>query len=477
LANNPHLPETWDPEKPTNYLCYLDVNNLYGWAMSHHLPTHGFRWLDPEDEIPRLQRKLEKGKVSPVGNEGFILEVDLKYPKRLHNLHRDLPMAPEMMAVTEDLLPEHLQHLRQPKGAYKLLPNLWNKERYVVDYRMLQFYLQHGLRLKKIHRVIRYNQSPWLKTYIDFNTEKRSMASTDFEKNFYKLMNNAVYGKTLEKTRNHLDIRLVKNPNILAKYAVSPLFKRFKRFDENLVGVELLRSQVLMNRPIYVGFSVLEISKLKMYSFHYDHMKPKYQQRVNLLYMDTDSFMYEFNTEDLYKDMHEDLAEHYDTSDYPQHHANYSLQNKKVLGKWKDELNSVPIQEIVALKAKMYSVLAAEGLEKKVAKGIPRIFLRKHLRHGDYQLCLEENFSKRAKAATIRSVNHHLYTMIVQKKGLDAHDTKRVVLRNNSDTLPFGHYRLRNPQWCSDNLMQNIRPIPLDKDELDADESDADDLC
>jgi hypothetical protein len=287
-------------------------------------------------------------------------------------------------------------------------------------------------------------------------------------------MNNAVYGKTLEKTRNHLDIRLVTSSDKLAKHAVSPLFKRFKRFDENLVAVELLRSQVLMNRPIYVGFSVLEISKLKMYTFHYDHMKIKYPLpgQVNLLYMDTDSFMYEFYTENLYEDMRDDLIEHYDTSDYPQAHSNYSSQNKKVLGKWKDELNSEPIQEIVALKAKMYSVMSLSGSEKKVAKGIPRVFLRKHISHKDYKQCLEKGYSKPAKAATIRSVNHHLYTMIVQKKGLDANDTKRVVLQNNSNTLPFGHYRLKDSKWCKDNLMQNFRPIPFDEEELMNGDSD-----
>jgi hypothetical protein len=129
----------------------------------------------------------------------------------------------------------------------------------------------------------------------------RTQANNDFEKKFFKLMNNAVYGKTLEKTRNHLDIKLITDPNRLTKYAVSPLFKRFKRFNENLVAIELLRSQILMNRPIYVGFCVLEVSKFKMYSFHYEHMKLKYpnQGQLNLLYMDTDSFMYEVQTQHL----------------------------------------------------------------------------------------------------------------------------------------------------------------------------------
>jgi hypothetical protein len=453
---------------------YYDVNNLYGWAMSNYLPTHGFQWLDRED-LSSLKRQLKRGSIPDDNDYGYILEVDLQYPIECHDQHYDLPMAPEMMAVTEDRLPSHLQHLRQPKGAFKLLPNLWDKERYVVDYRILQFYLQQGLRLKKIHRAIRFHQSPWLKTYIDFNTRMRAQASSDFEKNFYKLMNNAVYGKTLEKTRKHLDIKLVTDPNRLVKHAVSPLFKRFKRFDENLVAVELLRSQVLMNRPIYVGFCVLEVSKLKMYAFHYEHMKQKYPNpgQLNLLYMDTDSFMYEIQTQNIYRDMKKDLSIHYDTSDYPTTHENYSVENKKVIGKWKDEMNSVPIQEIVALKAKMYSILSADNAEKQVGKGIPRVFLRRHIKHVDYQSCLDTGQSKHAKASTIRSQNHRLYTMTISKKGLDCNDTKRVVLRNNVDTLPFGHYSLANPDWCADNLLRNQRSIPLDEQELVEQQSDS----
>jgi hypothetical protein len=167
--------------------------------------------------------------------------------------------------------------------------------------------------------------------------------------------------------------------------------------------------------------------------------------------------------------MKKDLAEHYDTSDYPSTHRNYRCENKKVIGKWKDEMNSIPIQEIVALKAKMYSILGGDSTEKQVAKGIPRVFLKRHLNHANYRQCLYSRDSKHAKASTIRSVNHRLYTMIVSKKGLDCNDTKRVVLNNTVDTLPFGHYCLDDEEWCSSNLLQNHQPIPLDEQELDND--------
>jgi hypothetical protein len=172
--------------------------------------------------------------------------------------------------------------------------------------------------------------------------------------------------------------------------------------------------------------------------------------------------------------MRQDLNEYYDTSDYPPSHPNFSNRNKKVLGMWKDELNGTPIQEIVALKAKMYSVKTPDQ-DKKVAKGIQRVFLNRHLTHTDFQLCLNEGRSQHAKASTIRSVNHQLFTMTVSKKGLDCNDSKRVVLANNHNTLPFGHYQLQDPDWCRANLLRNHHPLPLDMDDLFSDDdSDGD---
>lgn len=193
-ANNPYL-QDYDPQLPTNYLMYLDANNLYGWAMCHSLPTHDFEWLNPEEV-----ETLNASSISVDGDTGYIFEVDLKYPVSLHDGHSDYPLAPESFKIEPEMLStyqrELLSRLDMKAGSTtKLVPNLFDKEKYVVHYRNLQLYLSLGMELTKIHRVLSFKQRPWLKTYIDFNTEMRKMAKNDFEKDFFKLMNNSVFGK------------------------------------------------------------------------------------------------------------------------------------------------------------------------------------------------------------------------------------------------------------------------------------------
>ena len=185
-ANNPHMGDRFDPKSESSYLQYLDANNLYGWAMSQPLFTTGFIWADIEpNEVSELATRTDKG---------YILEVDVSYPRELHNTHNDLPFMCERMAIN---------------GVEKLVPNLRNKKKYVIHIKALDQALQHGLRLDKIHRVIEFNQSPWLKTYIDFNTRLRISATNDFEKDFFNLMNNSVFGKAMENIRKHINIKLI----------------------------------------------------------------------------------------------------------------------------------------------------------------------------------------------------------------------------------------------------------------------------
>jgi len=189
-ANNPYI-EGYDPNQETNYLMYLDANNLYGWAMSQHLPTGNFGWLT-EQEVEYLDVR----NIPDEEGEGYILEVDLEYSKEFHSLHNDYPLAPEQVKVSADILsPYSLQliddlDMQNQTFTTKLIPNLNNKTNYVLHYRNLQQYLSLGMKLTKVHRVLGFNQSPWLKTYIDFNTEKRKMVTNAFEKDLYKLMNN-----------------------------------------------------------------------------------------------------------------------------------------------------------------------------------------------------------------------------------------------------------------------------------------------
>ena len=215
-ANNKYM-KKYDEKAPSKYIMYLDANNLYGWAMSQYLPTGRFRWMT-QKQID----KIDLAKYKEDSDKGIILEVDLKYPKELHDLHNDYPLAAEKIKVTNDMLSEYCKNISDKYNisiglVHKLIPTLSNKKNYVLHYRNLQLYLSLGLKVDKIHRVLEFKQSPWLKQYIDFNTEKRKSAKNDFEKDFFKLMNNSVFGKTMENIRKRVDVRLVTDENKLLK--------------------------------------------------------------------------------------------------------------------------------------------------------------------------------------------------------------------------------------------------------------------
>lgn len=446
-ANNPLLPETYKKDQDTSFLMYLDCNNLYGTAMSQPLPFKNFEWMSQE-EIERLDVTQVEDDVET----GYILEVDLHYPQHLHVDHNDYPLAPERRLVTEEMLSPYsariLKKLKMKMGKVeKLLTTLEDKERYVVHYRTLKFYLEMGMEVTTYHRGIKFQQSTWLKEFITFNTEKRQAAKNEQEKTFFKLMNNAVYGKSLENVRGRRDFKLVANEQKLIKWCSSPRLMSFFPFSKDLAGINLKKKTVMLNKPVYVGLSVLDLSKLIMYQFHYGYTVKKYGASARLCMTDTDSLFYHITTPDIYKDMLED-HQLFDTSDYPSDHPNYSLVNKKVLGKFKDELNGKPAMEIVGLRAKCYAVLVDpkakedKDRENPTAKGVPRAAIKYQLKHTLYKQCLMTEQQKYVRANVIRSVSHQLYTQSMAKIALSPFDDKRYVAADGINTYAYGHYRL-----------------------------------
>ena len=216
-ANNKYM-EEYNENVPSKYIMYLDANNLYGWVMSQYLPTGNFRWMK-DKEI----KKTDPGKYKADGKKGLILE----YPRELHNLHNDYPVAPEKATVAKNMLSEYCEKIAEKYKisigqVNKLTPTLKDKKEYALHYRNLRQYLDLGLKIKKVHRVLEFNQSPWLKQYIDFNTEKRKHAKNSFEKDFFMLMNNSVFGKTMENLQQRVDVRLVTNEKKLLKLTSKP---------------------------------------------------------------------------------------------------------------------------------------------------------------------------------------------------------------------------------------------------------------
>ncbi|CAP20865.2 Protein CBG24201 [Caenorhabditis briggsae] len=251
----------------------------------------------------------------------------------------------------------------------KLINDFSPKRNYVIHYKALLQVLDHGLILKKIHRVITFKESNWLSSYIELNTNLRKNAKNDFEKDFFKLMNNSVFGKTMENVRNRVDVKVVSNMDKVMKLAASNNFKQRHIINENMILVEMTQKNIKLDKPIYVGMSILDLSKYLMYEFHYDVMLPKYSSNLRLCYQDTDSYIYEIKTDDVYEDMLA-MKEHFDFSDYPKENKLHSIENKKVIGKFKDELNGKIMTEIVAFRPKQYAFKTDEGMESKRNKDI-----------------------------------------------------------------------------------------------------------
>ena len=296
-ANDRYM-KNYNNNEKSSYIQYLDANNLYGWAMSKKLPVNGFKWIDNSETAEHVINEKFIKNYNENDNKGYILEVDVKYPRRLHELHSDLPFSSERMKIDK---------------CNKLVCNLFNKKKYVTHINSLKQALNHGLKLKKVHRIIEFNQEAWLKPYIDMNTDLRKAAKSYFEKDLFKLMNNSVFGKTMENIRKHRDIKLVTTDKKRSKLVSEPNYHTINLISEDLSIIEMKKTKVKMNKPIYLGLSILEIIKILMYEFWYDYIKTKYDNKVRLCYMDTDSFIMNIKTNYFYVDIANDVENRFDT--------------------------------------------------------------------------------------------------------------------------------------------------------------------
>eukprot|EP00438_Fugacium_kawagutii_P020498 Skav224682 [mRNA] locus=scaffold1804:148653:149879:+ [translate_table: standard] len=370
-ANNKYMMDDYDENRPSNYITYLDANNLYGLAMSMKLPIGKLKWI----------KKI----------------------------------------LTEKMIMD------------------WNEN----DDNAYIFYLKKGMKLTKVHKGVKFQQRQWLKPWIDFNTEKRKEAKSDFEKDMFKLMNNAVYGKTMENVRNHIDFELVSSQDRIQKCVNNPNYKGCHIINEELAGVEKTKTVLKLNKPIYLGMSILDLSKVHMYSFYYDVLKAKYQDDIRLIYNDTDSYVIQTFTDDIYEDWME-IKEHMDFSGYDKNHPCWDATNKKVLGKFKDECDGKIITNFIALRPKMYCLkIFNENKVEKKAKGVPKLKVKKDLDMNDYEATLHEHIPKNVNFNAIRSKNHQIYSINQSKVGLTSYDNKRYWI-NDTDSVPYGHYSLTN---------------------------------
>ena len=400
------------------------------------LPTHGFKWIDvDETKVEKLLQKKDT-------KQGYIFEVDLGYPESLWKSHNDYPLAPERKKIDK---------------VDKLISCFHSKKKYVLHYKILKQYIEIGLILEKVHRGIKFYQSPWMASYIKKNNKLRKDAKNAFEESFFKMMNNSVYGKIIENVRKRQNVILVDDRKKALKISSKPNFDRATIFDENLVAVHMKKTEVYFNKPIFVGQAILDISKILMFDFHYNYIRKKYDNKAELLMTDTDSLMYHIQRDDVYHDIKKDVKKKFDTSNYMVNHPSgiKTGVNKKVIGMLKDEAGGRQITHFIGLRPKLYSFKLEEKKEgedklkeEKKAKGVKDCVIKKSLSFEDYKKCLfsEEKLMREMNIFCTKS--HDICSTTVNKVALSPNDDKRLICENKINTLALSPLTDEIKEYC-----------------------------
>lgn len=451
-ANNEYCSD-YNKEVDKSYIQYFDMTNLYGWSMKQKLPYKGFQWLEEKDintlndmfknnDINKFERMI---KLNENNNIGFCFEVDLIYPEELHKHHNMYPLAPEKYTPTINDLSEFTIKLKQKLQKREdikldktplLIQTLNNKNKYIIHYKTLLLYIQLGLKVDKIYRAVKFEQTNFMADYIDMNTELRNKADNGFEKDLYKLLNNSVYGKTFENVLNYSNVEFVQDEKQFKKQTNNILFKDFIIINNELSLIESYSNKCIMNKPIYLGACITDYAKYQMFNFHYNVALPYWGfDNIQLLMTDTDSLVYHIKTNDIYKDLGElNKRGLMDTSTL----KGLSICNdtyKKVGIMKPDEPDN--ILEFVGLRSKMYSYITDKDNTIKKLKGVTKKAMRSII-FNDYKEALFNDNINRVSMNNIRSYKQEIYNIESFKVALSADDTKRFIEEDGITTRAFG---------------------------------------
>jgi hypothetical protein len=427
--------------KPQEKIHYIDANNLYGHAQMSLLPYDRFKWVDKEifDNIDWKQINTET-------KTGYLLEVDLKYPPNLHKSHSNFPLAPENIEVDyKNLSPFAKKSLLRSTNSkkyndIKLSATFHDRKNYVLHFKNLKLYLNLGMILTRVHRVLSFRQKSFIAPFIELCTKERQKATTKFEQDQFKKVANSTYGKTIQNVRNYSIVKLHTTKNSLLKAISHHTFKNFVILDDNLVQTNHFKPVICHDRPIAVGMSILELSKHTMFSFFYNVLTDK-NFKIDLGFSDTDSFLFKTDNSKAYEKKMMSLM---DFSNYPPDHKLYNISNKAKLGYFKDELGGkLSVKEFVGLRAKCYSMnmknlITSENVEKKVCKGLGRIAIDKRLKFRHYKKCLYEYIDKRYDFCTIKSTKQNVKTVRINKKAISHFESKRWLFDCGIHSEPYG---------------------------------------
>ena len=435
-------------------ILYIDANNLYGWAMSQYLPTIEFEKLQLPENYSQDQL-VEDILQTPDDNEyGFFIECNLEYPAEIKEKTKNFPFCPYQTKADPNLFLGYMNNINQPnyKPTPKLMCDVTNKSKYMIHYRMFKFYLNQGMKVTKIHTIYRFKQSAWLGKYIDHNTQIRTVAKTNFEKDLYKLMNNAFFGKTMENVRDRTNLEFINHSQIdqIIKRQSKLSFKGIVDHYSKFSVYKFDKEKTVFDKPIYLGFTVLELSKLLLYDFYYNKLQPYWQNKIHLHYMDTDSFILSFDTnhEELINFLQQNKDE-FDFSELDKSHELYNPINKKVIGKMKIETSPVLVLDtFTALRSKSYSFSynnnnnKNNNIQKAKQKGI-----QKAPKCEEYQNSLFNSETSSSTNISIRSNLHNLTVEKQNKLALNPFDDKRLYI-NPIQSLPWDKHTQKGDCPC-----------------------------
>ena len=424
-----------------NSILYIDATNLYGHSMSQFLPYDEIEiWHGHPD---KYWNWLEEILNTPDDSEiGYFLEVDLKYPDNIKQKTKYFPFCPENKKIDPNKYNEYMNTIKPENytKSKKLICDWTDKKKYLIHYRMLKFYVRHGMIVEKVHEIISFKQSRWLEGYISFSTQKRNKAKNDFEKDFFKLLVNAAFGNFLENIRNRLELELIKKDNIkkIVDQQSKLTFNGIQKTYENYYSFTYKKNEIVMDKAIYVGFAILELSKLHMYETYYDTLQPYFgQEKLQLHYIDTDGMILSMKTKEIIKDL-KNLEDIFDFSNLDENHELFSNKNKKVIGKFKIETpKNIWIDEFVCFRSKAYSFKCKINDEdKNKIKGISKS-QSKHIKFEEYYNCLfGGDYQRECNNYIIRSINHEMILQEVKKSTLSLFDDKRCYI-NNIKSIPW----------------------------------------
>ncbi len=459
-ANNPYLHD-YDPSMPTSYILFLDACNLYATGLRSLLPKDGFRFLT-EDEIAAFDIQSH----GEWDGKGFFICADLEIPDSLHDMFNGYPPVASREQIKDDMLSDVTKRIRDKIGmnyrtnTSRLVQTLYPKERYVCHYAILKYFIRLGIKVTKIHKILEFNQEAYMRDYVDHQSEMRKHAKSAVEVNLRKALINILYGKSIQDKKKCKSVHFVNSEKQLLKLAAKSNYVSGQIYKEDLVSVMMKQRSVLLDKPISIGATVLDLTKLHMLRFYYGYLLPKYGfDNVEVGMSDTDSFLIRIETEnDVYQDMRRDAPGLFDLSNYAENSDMFSEQNKRKPGYFKDEEAAyyphlIP-SEFVGLCSKSYSLQLARGKHKTrnkaskhqrmACKGVKKNIARRKFSHDLFKLCLLNDQVQKVKTKHIRSRKHQVYTQTEEKIALSSYDSKRFVTRDKFSTFAFGHWRIRN---------------------------------